>query len=249
MTTALITGATSGIGAEFARRLAGEGTDLVLVARDAQRLERTSQRLAEAYHVDAEPLSADLTRRPDLDRVEDRLRDAGRPVDVLINNAGFGLPGPFVTGDLDAEERMLDLLVRAVLRLSGAAVPGMVDRGHGAVITVSSVAGYAGFGTYAAAKAWATSFSETLAAELDATGVQALALCPGFTRTQFHDRMGVGRPVPGPLWLSVEDVVDRALSDLRRGRTVSVPGVQYRIAVALLRVLPRSLVRAAVRGR
>ena len=249
MGTALVTGGTAGIGAEFARRLARDGHNVVLVARDAERLTEMAGRLRTAYGVQTEIMSADLADRGDLRRVEERLRDVGRPVDVLVNNAGFALLTPFIASALEDEERMLDVLVRAVLRLTGAAAPGMVSRGGGVVINVSSVAGWTPSGTYAAAKAWVTTFTESLAVELAGSGVRALALCPGFTRTEFHERMGTERSGPAWAWLSVDDVVGTALEDLRRGRVVSVPGAQYQVATALLRHLPRGAVRRAMKWR
>ncbi|MEP6760617.1 MAG: SDR family oxidoreductase [Sporichthyaceae bacterium] len=239
MTTALVTGATAGIGHAFARRLAADGYDLVLVARDGGRLEATAKELHTSYDVDVEVLVADLTDDQSCRRVEDRLADPSRPVDLLVNNAGFGSRRRFATSDIDDEEQMLRLLVRAVLRLTHAAVPGMVDRGHGAIINVSSVASFLPRGTYSAAKAWVTTFSQGLAAELDGTGVRVLALCPGVTRTEFHDRAGMSmKGTPNLLWLDADKVVDQGLAALRRNAVVCVPGMQYKTIVALTRHLP-----------
>lgn len=241
MSTAVVTGATAGIGAAFARRLAGRGQALVLVARDERRLEEQAAGLRASYGVDVEVLSADLATREGCGRVEERLRDPGRPVDLLVSNAGFGLSGPFLGGDLDEEERALDLMVRAVLRLTRAAVPGMVERRSGAVVNVSSVAGWAPRGTYSATKAWVTSFTEGLAIDLRGTGVHAMALCPGFVRTEFHQRAALDMSgLPSWAWLDVEDVVDGALDDLDRGRVVSVPSLRYKVMAALLRHAPRA---------
>ena len=239
MTTALVTGATAGIGHAFARRLAADGHDLVLVARDKQRLESTAKELHTSYDVDVEVLAADLTDDDGCRCVETRLADASRPVDLLVNNAGFSVNRGFVRGDIDAEEQMLRVLVRAVLRLSRAAVPGMVERGHGAIINVSSVASFLPQSTYSAAKAWVTSFSQGLATDLAGTGVRVLALCPGFTRTEFHDRAGLDmKGIPGLLWLDADDVVAQGLVGLRRNAVVSVPGLQYKAVVAVARHLP-----------
>jgi short-subunit dehydrogenase len=249
----LITGPTAGIGRAFARRLARDGHDLVLVARDGQRLAALARSLGSSYGVAVEVLAADLADDSDLRRVEDRLADRSRPVDLLVNNAGFTLNRRFLTGDVDAEERMLRVLVLAVLRLSRASAPGMVARGHGAIINVSSVAGFVPQGTYSAAKAWVTSFSEGLAGELGGTGVRVLALCPGFTRTEFHQRAGQDMgATPTWLWLEAPRVVDAALRDLRRGVVVSVPGVQYKALVGLARHVPATTLRRVsrlVRGR
>jgi len=235
MPIALVTGATAGIGLAFAEQLAREGHDLVLVARDRQRLEQVAARLRERWQVDVEVLPADLTARQQLAEVEARLAaDAPQPVDLLVNNAGASLRKPFLANTIDDEERLLDLLVRAPLRLSHAALPGMVSRGHGAVVNVSSVAGWLPRSTYGAAKAWVTTFTEGLAVQLSGTGVHVMALCPGFVHTEFHERAQLKMDgVPEWLWLDAAPLVDAALSDLRRGKVVSVPSARYKgISVA-----------------
>jgi short-subunit dehydrogenase len=248
--TALVTGATAGIGNAFVRALAARGTDLVLVARDAERLERVAADLRARHGVDVEVLVADLADRDRLERVAERLRDAGRPVDLLVNNAGFSVKQWFVGGDLAAEERLLDVLVRAVLVLSAAATPSMVERRRGAVVTVSSVAGFLPSGTYSAAKAWATTFTLSLAAELAGTGVTATALCPGYVHTELHGRAGIRmNRLPEWLWLDADDVVAQCLRDVARGRSISVPGWQYELAVVAQRHLPLRLVEWFARGR
>ncbi len=202
MPTALITGATAGIGAEFARRLAAQGHDLVLVARDEDRLEATAADLKHRFGGAVAVLPADLADRDQCARVEARLADRDRPVDLLVNNAGFGTGHRFSRGQLADEERQLDVLVRAVLRLSHAAVGGMVERRHGGIVNVSSVAAWTPTGTYSAAKAWVTTFSEGLDAELAGIGVRVVAVAPGFTRTEFHDRAGMDMSsIPDWLWL------------------------------------------------
>jgi short-subunit dehydrogenase len=226
--TALITGATSGIGAAFATRLARDGHDLVLVARDQQRLDAAAA-AAREVGVAAEVLPADLSVADDRQRVVARLTDPAAPVDLLINNAGFS------TGAV----------------LTRAALPGMVDRGRGAVVNVSSVAGFfPGRGTtYGADKAWVTHFTEGVAMSLAGTGVRALALCPGFVRTEFHQRAGIdvgGRR--GPFWLDAARVVDDCLADLARGKVVSVPSRQYQALVAVAGLLPRAVVRRGAAG-
>ncbi len=244
MTTALITGATAGIGYEFARQLAADGHDLVLVARDEGRLQRVAAELA-AHGVGTEVLVADLSDRDRLGAVADRVADRERPVDILVNNAGYGLRRSFLANDLEHEEQLLDVLCRAVLVLSHAAGRGMQARGHGRIINVSSVAGFIASGTYSAAKSWVTVFSEGLAGELAGSGVTVTALCPGFTRTEFHERAGMHRRGAPPFaWLRVDEVVATGLSDAAAGRVVSVPSLRYRAALAVLRVLPRPLVRS-----
>jgi uncharacterized protein len=234
---ALVTGPTAGIGLEFARQLAARAHDLVLVARDRERLEAVAAELRTAYDVDTEVLPADLTVRSELAAVEARLADADRPVDLLVNNAGFGLKGRFLDNTVDQEQAMLDVLVTAVMRLSHAALGPMAARGSGGVINVSSVAAYLPRGTYAAAKSWVNSFSEWAAHEYRSSGVTVMALCPGFTKTEFHERMGVRRGTSF-LWMEPEPLVARALADFDKGRTLSVPGAQYRAIVALTKLVP-----------
>lgn len=245
--TALVTGASAGIGHEFSRQLAARGHDVVLVARDQARLEAVAAELKSRYAVAAEVLVADLSDRSALQRVADRVRDPERPVDVLVNNAGYGQRRSFLSNDLAAEEAAFDVLTRAVLVLSHAAGVAMRERGSGTIINVSSVAGFIASGSYSAAKAWVTTFSEGLASELAGSGVTVTALCPGFTNTEFQERAGISKPGPGFLWLDPVQLVSDCLDDVGRGRVVSVPGVQYKAIVGLLRVVPRSVVRRRAR--
>jgi short-subunit dehydrogenase len=248
MPAALVTGATAGIGLSFARQLAAEGHDVVLVARDVERLGRVAAELRTVHLISAEVLPADLATAEGVGAVAERLQDPNRPVDLLVNNAGFTLRRPFLVNDIADEEAMLDILVRAVLRLTHAVLPGMVERGHGAVVNVSSIAGWVPRGTYGAAKAWVTSFTQGLDGQLEGTGVRAMVLAPGFVRTEFHDRARIDMSgLPSFMWLDADDVVRTALRDLQRGRTVSVPGAVYKTAAWLLPRLPRRL--AAGLGR
>ena len=246
MPVALVTGPTAGIGRAFARRLASEGYSLVLVSRDEQRLQDLASELSADNDVRAEVLVADLADRQALGRVERRLRE--QPVDVLVNNAGFGLRGPFEANDVEEEQRGLDVLVTAVMRLSHAALEPMLVRGSGEIVNVSSVAGYLPRGTYGAAKAWVTSFSAWANVHYRPRGVRVMALCPGFVRTEFHARMGSDTSgIPPFLWLDADDLVDAALSDLRAGRAVSVPSKRYKTLVAVSRALPRPVLERVVR--
>ncbi|MFC8447988.1 SDR family NAD(P)-dependent oxidoreductase [Kitasatospora sp. NPDC057223] len=239
MTTALITGATAGIGATFAVKLARSGHDVVLVARDTARLAESAEKLSAEYGVVAEPLTADLSTEAGIAAVEARLSDASRPVDLLVNNAGFGNKGAYLTVPLQGELDMLKVHVEAVLRLTSAALPGMRERGRGGIVNVASVAAFLPRGTYGASKAWVVSFTQGAARDLGDSGVRLMALCPGFTRTEFHQRAGMGTSnIPAWGWLSAERVVNEAMRDLARGRSLSVPGKRYKLVVALARLLP-----------
>jgi len=242
--TALVTGPTAGIGASFAQQLAARGYDLVLVARDRERLEKTAAELRATYAVEVEVLAADLSDRTELARVEARLSDRDRPVDLLVNNAGFGLKGRFLDNSVDAETAMLDVLVTAVLRLSHAALSAMAERGHGGVINVSSVAAFLPRGSYSAAKAWVNSFSEWAAHEYRSRGVTVMALCPGFTKTEFHERMDVSRgSAPDFMWLDADKLVETALSDYDKGRVYSIPSAQYKVIATASRLVPSGLLQ------
>jgi len=240
---ALITGPTSGLGAGYARRFARDGYDLVLVARDVDRLVDLAAELRAAHRIDVEVLPADLSDAGDRDRVCARLA-AG--VQVLVNNAGFGTSGELWSTEPAVLQRQLDVNVTAVMHLTRAALPPMRAAGRGSVINIASVAGLlSGRGsTYSASKAWVVSFSEGLANGLTGTGVGVHAVCPGFVRTEFHQRAGIDMAsIPGPLWLSVDDVVDESLADVAKGTVVSIPGVQYKVLTTAGRLVPRRLVR------
>lgn len=245
--TALVTGATAGLGAGFARSLAGRGFDLVIVARDAERLASTAGALREEFGVQVEVLVADLSDRTALERVADRVRSTTAPIDVLVNNAGFGLKQRLFDGDPADHERMFDVLCRAVLVLSRAATEAMVPRGRGWILNVGSVAGLVpGGGHYSAAKAYVIVLTETLAGELRGTGVTATVVEPGYVRTEFHARSGMksggSSSVSSRIWLDIDDVVDASLQDLFAGRSVSIPTRRWKAVSALLDVVPRRVV-------
>lgn len=248
--TAVITGASSGLGAEFARQLAARGADLVLVARDEAALAAVAAEIEGRYAVAVEVLPADLLDPDALAAVEARLAGG---VDVLVNNAGFGLDLAFERNDVEAEVRHLRLHVEAAMRLVHAALPSMLARGSGRIVNVASVAGFVPRGTYGAAKGWLISFSRWANVAYRPRGVSVTAVCPGFVHTNFHERLGLPpgqEGVPDRMWLDAPTVVREGLRDAARGRSVSVPSWRYKALVAASRLLPDALVvRAASRGR
>ncbi|MGS2613986.1 SDR family NAD(P)-dependent oxidoreductase [Micromonospora sp. LZ34] len=247
---ALITGGTAGIGAAFARRLATDGWHLVLVARDADRLAEMAAELTGRHGREVETIPADLSTDDGCALVERRLV-AEPPVELLVNNAGISLNTPFLRSSAEDEARLLRLNVHAVMRLTLAALRPMTERRHGAVINVSSVAGFGAVmpgSTYSASKAWVTNFSESVGQSARPFGVRVMALCPGYTRTEFHDRAGINMSkTPEWMWLRADDVVDEALRDLRKGKLVSIPAWKYKLAVAGLRHAPRRLLEVVAR--
>lgn len=242
--TALITGASSGIGAAFARQLAAQGYHLILVARREERLADLATHLQEQYPITAEVLVADLSQPADIERVEKRIASLGH-LDLLINNAGFGTPGRFAELDLARQIDMIHVHVLASVRLTHAALPGMLGQRRGGIINVSSVAAFVGLpgsATYAATKAYLNIFSEALQAELNGTGIYIQALCPGFTHTGFHftpEHAGFyPSQIPEFLWMSAEDVVTQSLEALGRGSVIFIPGFKNRLLAAIARNTP-----------
>ncbi|NJA57977.1 SDR family oxidoreductase [Streptomyces sp. NEAU-H3] len=242
MTTALITGSTAGIGAAFARRLAADGYSLVLVARDKERLRRQATELHDRHGVEATVLRADLATDAGIAAVERRLADVRQPVDLLVNNAGFGHKGRFLDVPLADELTMLKVHCEAVLRLTVAASRPMRERGRGGIVNVASVAAFLPRGTYGASKAWVVQFTQGVARDLAGSGVRLMALCPGFVRTEFHERAGMGTGnIPKWMWLDADNLVTAALADLARGRTVSIPDPRYKALMGAARLAPRGL--------
>lgn len=248
--TALITGASSGLGAEFARQLAARGADVVLVGRNREALEAVAADVRAAHGVGVEVVVADLLDENAVALVERRVA-AG--ADILVNNAGFGLDLAFDENAVDDEVRHLRLHVEVALRLTHAALPAMLARGSGRIVNVASVAGFVPRGTYGAAKGWLISFSRWANVAYRKRGVSVTAVCPGFVHTNFHERLGLPpgeEGVPPGMWLTATDVVREGLRDAARGRAVSVPSLRYKALVAASRLLPDGLVvRAAARGR
>jgi short-subunit dehydrogenase len=245
---ALVTGASSGIGAVYAERLAAQGYDLLLVARRKDRLDALAHELGKQHRIQAEGFAADLAKDAGLRLVEDRIAASGNLV-VLVNNAGFGIRGLFQESDLERQEEMHRLHIIATMRLTHVALKGMMARGRGTIVNVSSVAAFSQSPwntTYSATKAWMNSFTEALSVELKTCGapIQVQALCPGFTVTEFHDVMGIDRKIiPASWWMTAEAVVDESLRGLARGKLIVIPGWRYRVYVALLAFIPRVVQR------
>jgi short-subunit dehydrogenase len=248
---ALITGATAGIGNAFARELARRGWNLVIVARDAERLESVAEELRKRYRVEVDVLGADLTDTDGLQRTVNALTDSAHPVDLLVNNAGSSLAAWFGSTDIADEDRQLDLLVRAPMHLMDAAIKSMTGRGHGGIINVASVAAFTPRGAYSAHKAWLVNISQWANLQYADAGLTVTALCPGFVRTEFHQRgeMDVSG-VPKWMWLKAENVVEGGLRDWERGKSISIPSLRYKALAQLARYAPSGVVKKmAQRGR
>jgi uncharacterized protein len=248
MTTALITGGTSGIGAAFARALAARGDDVILVARDTDRLATMATELKDRYGVAVETMTADLANRDDVQRVADRLASTQQPVETLVNNAGFGTRGRLLDPDLTPHDQALEVMARAVMILSATAGRVMRDRGSGTIVNVSSTAGFVTLGHYSAIKAYVTTLTEALHNELTGTGVTATVLCPGWVRTEFHQRASIRtRSIPEPMWLDADQLVTDCLRDVAAGKVISIPSFRYKVMMAAARYAPRSAIRAVSR--
>lgn len=239
---ALVTGATAGIGESFTRLLASKGFNIALVARDEARLHERASHLREKYGVQTYVLPADLATAQGCAAVEEYLQEFG--IEVLINNAGFGINKAFTASDLNAEQDLLDVLVRTPMRLMHVILPKMKARNSGTIINVSSVASFIAGGTYSASKSYLTVLSESLHTEVRDTNVKISALCPGFTRTEFHQRGRMKmKGLPDFMWLDSDQLVAASWSDAQSGKAVSIPGWQYKILIALISLAPRSAVR------
>jgi len=239
---ALVTGATAGIGESFTRLLAENNYNIVLVARDMPRLQERARELEAKFRVETHIIQADLSTDAGCAVVEQYI--ANNQVDVLINNAGFGLNKAFTMSDIDAEQQMFDILVRTPMRLMHVALPLMKQRNKGVIINVSSVAGFIAGGTYSAAKSYLTVLSESLHTELSGTNIKISALCPGFTRTEFHQRGRMSmKGLPSFMWLDSDKLVAKAWSDALKGEAVSIPGWQYQLLVFVIHSLPRTIIR------
>jgi short-subunit dehydrogenase len=249
---ALVTGASAGIGDAFARLLAARAYDLVVVARDRARLDALAKELSEQHTTNTEVLGADLIDTAQLATVEARLRDPQRPVDLLVNNAGFGTYGSFSELDIDAETRMIELNIRALVRLTHAAIGPMVERGRGSILNVSSLGGFQPtpkIATYGATKAFVTSFSQSVHEEVLGSGVKVSCLCPGFTRTEFQERAHVeATKIPGFVWQTADEVAAAGLAGLEKNRALIVPGAINKFTAGAVGAMPNLLARKSARA-
>ena len=244
MPTALVTGATSGIGESFTRLLATKGYDLVLVARDKKRLQERAKSLESKFKIKVEVLQADLSVATQLAKVEKRLANPDSPIDVLINNAGFGIKDSFLKSEIADEILLFDVLAKAPMQLAHAVLPQMLSRNSGTIINVSSIASFIAGGTYSAAKAYLTVHTESLHSELSKTNIKISALCPGFTHTEFHQRGKMKMSgLPNFMWLESDRVVADSWKAAMAGKAICIPGWQYRILSTIARFGPRPLVR------
>lgn len=239
---ALVTGATAGIGESFTRLLAENNYNVVLVARDLPRLQERAQELEAKYQVQTHCIQADLSTDAGCSEVERYI--VSNQIDVLINNAGFGINKAFTVSELEEEQKLLDVLVRTPMRLMHVALPLMKQRDRGVVINVSSVASFIAGGTYSASKSYLTVLTESMHTELAGTNVRISALCPGFTRTEFHQRGRMSmKGLPNFMWLDSDELVAMAWRDALKGKAISIPGWQYQLLVFVIQRLPRSIVR------
>lgn len=245
MSSCLVTGGTSGIGREFVTQLAARGDDVIIAARDADRMAAIKAELEPRYGVSVETICADLSVRADVDALAARLEDPERPIDLLVNNAGFGLHAKILDPEtLPLQERAFDVMCKAVLILSAAAGRAMTSRGHGGIINVASSSAWINTGNYSAIKAWVLTFTEGLANELHGSGVKVEALCPGWVHTEFHSRANVtATNLPEFVWIDAATLVRESLKDLAKGKVISVPSARWKAAIAVAGTAPRSTMR------
>ncbi len=244
MSTALVTGATAGIGESFTRLLASKGYDLVLVARDKKRLQERAKSLSKKYKINVEILQADLSVPAQLARVEKRLSNSKKPIEVLINNAGFGIKDSFLVSSIEDEINLIDVLAKAPMQLMHAVLPQMLSRDSGTIINNSSVASFIAGGTYSAAKSYLTVHTESLHTELSKTNIKISVLCPGFTHTEFHQRGKMKMSgLPNFMWLEADRVVAESWKAAQAGKAICIPGWQYKILSTIARFGPRPMVR------
>ncbi|MDR0488061.1 MAG: SDR family NAD(P)-dependent oxidoreductase [Propionibacteriaceae bacterium] len=249
MSTALITGGTVGIGHAFAKALAKKGYDLVLASRDLEGLEKVAEEFRSTYSISVEVIRCDLSVRKDVDSLAARIEDQKRPIDLLVNNAGFAVHESLLVTDVSLHDRAFDVMCRAVLVLSGAAARAMKIRGHGGILNVSSSSTVITTGNYSAIKAWVTVYTEGLSIEMKGTGVKVMAVLPGWVKTEFHSRAGVkAHSLPDIVWIDVDVLATTALKHLDAGKVLSVPTAKWAFAVWVGHILPRRATRALSRA-
>lgn len=253
---ALITGASAGIGAAFARSLAAKGANVILTARREHRLQALALELRDKYGIETQVYVADFTDPQAPEMVMGAIAEAGHPVDVLVNNAGWGLPGRYLDNAWSDYRDYLELMVTSYAHLAHRVLPGMIDRGYGRIIQISSVAGLvpgsAGHTLYGASKGFLVAFSQSLAAECEGTGVKVSAVCPGFTYSEFHDVNGARDLVsqlPKYMFMEADPVVEGALAHTERGHVVYVPGIWNKFLVWLAKALPRPWASSVMRAQ
>lgn len=245
---ALITGGTSGIGYEFARQLAQRGMNIVLVARDEERLHARQAELQESYQVECEICAGDLADAAAVAKIKARLLAAENPITVFVNNAGCGLYARLSSTDYSEIRRAAEIMGLAPMELGGAAAVAMKERGAGVIINTSSIAALAPMGAYSAIKVLLKNFSDSLSLELQGTGVQVLTFLPSWVHTEFHARTGVSNSsIPNWVWKNPEEVVAEALTGVEKGKNTVIPARRIRMVAFLAKHLPDSLVRRAAR--
>lgn len=243
MALALVTGGTSGIGYAFAQAYALRGYDIVLVARDTERGERICHDFTDRFGVSAEFLTADLAKAEDVAKVTELIESTNRRVDIVVNCAGFGLHGGMMKRtNEEAYERAISVMCVAVMKISAAAARAMTARGYGQIINISSASSWIMQGNYSAVKSWVLRYTQGLAVELDGTGVNAMAVCPGWVRTEFHSRAGISTRLPSFVWVPLDLLVRQAIRDAREGKMVSVPTLRWRFLLFLSRLAPMKLI-------
>lgn len=245
MVTALVTGGTAGIGNAFCRHLAARGNDLVIVARNRDRLDELATELHNSYGVEVDVIVADLTKAEDTTRIADRVESATEPIEILVNNAGHGLHASLLDKDsLALQKSAMEVMCWAVLEISGAAARAMTARGHGTIINVASTSAWIRTGNYSAIKNWVLSYTEALAIEVAGTGVKVCALCPGWVHTEFHQRAGINAGnLPEFVWVDVDTLVSEALDDAQNGKVISIPSLKWKVAIAFAQHAPRGFIR------
>jgi short-subunit dehydrogenase len=251
---ALVTGASAGIGRAYCEWLARAGASVVAVARREGRLLELQEQLERKYGTRVIPIVCDLSRPDSMEVIQAALQTAELDIDILINNAGYGVPGKYLANDWSRHQDSHQVMTTAIASLCYAFLPGMVARGTGIIINIASVAGFlpgtSGHTLYAATKAWLINFSESLAFEYEAEGIRVCAVCPGFTYSEFHDVTGTRELVsrlPKWVWMTAEQVVAQSFRALNRGNVVFIPGAVNRIIVRVSRILPRRLLHTLAR--